>query len=1051
MNGAPYNMNDPAWLSGGNQNRNTFAYKLFSGLFMLGYQTEMGYLYGLGDQHLRALKAFQSGNGLPLSNLVTSTCLALLDQQLVQREQQLESLAQSFPLYDTMQPLHGNDISKNTLAVIYGLPMAVLPHHLQMTAYETIQCIAGQCNGFIQDAAGNQLSSWPVPIDPYSDYRFVGAYFDPLKSNSRLPSAAVHADTVLHEYAHYLDGFLYKNKDVTLPKLGLIDTSGFHNISYDLAVSPSYGCYARRSADPQDWITKYGYNPGYGNCATGFGVVVEEWAESFSMYVAAGRDFRAAALQSSLISQKYDWLKTNVFYGLEYDTDLPRDLESGCNDVHNTAAVQPGYAHCNDNYIWDFTLPVDPNSLDSTPDPFTFIPRTAVQTATAILSNPIVASGINSPAAISVSNGEYSINGAVFVSASGVVNRGDSVRVRQVSSDYYATTTTATLTIGGVSDSFLVTTKTNILPTIGGTPPTSALQGAPYSFTPAAGFSTSFTIANKPAWASFDTGSGTLSGIPAVAGTFSAIIITAVNDNGSAALPPFSINVVALPPSISGTPPASATAGIAYSFIPTAINAASFSISGAIPTGLSFDPASGALSGTPTRPGVFDTIVISAVNGSLSAALPPFSITVTSSFGILTPGAGMATVRTFHSATLLANGSVLVTGGYDDFGILSSAERYDPADTSWSSAGAMQAARGNHTATPLPNGKVLVTGGYSDNGITSSAELYDPASNSWSPAAPMSVARTDHTATLLQNGVVLVAGGYGADGSILASAERYDPSSDSWTSAGSMTGARGSFTVLLLGDGSVLAAGGYGNDDVLASAERYDPAGNVWIAAGVMTAARYYHSATLLPGGNVLLNGGYDYNSGSLASAEQYNPATNSWKSTGSLANPRYLHTATLLPNGMVLVAGGEGSNGTLDNMEMFDPASETWSPAGTLATPRSYHSATLLSNDSVLLAGGTQEYAVLSSSELFELPKLIITLAGSGSVASDSSSFAWSGITATAYYAVGATVTLNAVPASGYTFSGWSGACSGSGVCQVTMDIARNVTATFSINGDLD
>ena len=43
---------------------------------------------------------------------------------------------------------------------------------------------------------------------------------------------------------------------------------------------------------------------------------------------------------------------------MEYDTDLPRDLESGCNDVHGTSSAQPGYASCSDSYIWDYTLPV---------------------------------------------------------------------------------------------------------------------------------------------------------------------------------------------------------------------------------------------------------------------------------------------------------------------------------------------------------------------------------------------------------------------------------------------------------------------------------------------------------------------------------------------------------------------------------------------------------------------------------------------------------------------------------------------------------------------
>jgi hypothetical protein len=70
----------------------------------------------------------------------------------------------------------------------------------------------------------------------------------------------------------------------------------------------------------------------------------------------------------------------------------------------------------------------------------------------------------------------------------------------------------------------------------------------------------------------------------------------------------------------------------------------------------------------------------------------------------------------------------------------------------------MSTARSNHTATLLADGRVLVAGGY-NGAYLSSAELYDPATDSWSAAAPMSTAREYHTATLLPGGQVLVAGG----------------------------------------------------------------------------------------------------------------------------------------------------------------------------------------------------------------------------------------------------------------------------------------------------
>jgi hypothetical protein len=128
-----------------------------------------------------------------------------------------------------------------------------------------------------------------------------------------------------------------------------------------------------------------------------------------------------------------------------------------------------------------------------------------------------------------------------------------------------------------------------------------------------------------------------------------------------------------------------------------------------------------------------------------------------------------------HTATRLPDGKVLVAGGYtwtNWTGATTAAEVYDPASDTWTATAPMALARGSHTATLLHNGKVLVTGGYNGSHVAS-AELYDPATGTWSAAVPMSSARSAHTATLLPNGQVLVSGG--SNGSGLASAELYTP------------------------------------------------------------------------------------------------------------------------------------------------------------------------------------------------------------------------------------------------------------------------------------
>src|ERR1700730_11300798 len=82
------------------------------------------------------------------------------------------------------------------------------------------------------------------------------------------------------------------------------------------------------------------------------------------------------------------------------------------------------------------------------------------------------------------------------------------------------------------------------------------------------------------------------------------------------------------------------------------------------------------------------------------------------------------------------------------------------AGQTWTATGSLGAARFDHTATLLANGQVLVAGGYSNGSYLASAELYDPASGTWTGTGSLATARRGHTATLLPNGKLLVAGGF---------------------------------------------------------------------------------------------------------------------------------------------------------------------------------------------------------------------------------------------------------------------------------------------------
>lgn len=248
------------------------------------------------------------------------------------------------------------------------------------------------------------------------------------------------------------------------------------------------------------------------------------------------------------------------------------------------------------------------------------------------------------------------INGSL----SGTPQSGDEGTYANVSisvSDNISTASLASFTIQVVG--------LNAAPTISGTPDSQVTVGQNYSFTPVAtdpeGGTLTYSVQNMPSWATFDTGTGVLSGTPQSgdAGTFTGIVIDVTDGMQMAALPTFSIDVNAInsPPNISGTPGTQAVVGQSYTFTPTASDpdgdAISFSVQNA-PVWLSIDSVTGTLSGVPQAGDVGSAagIVISVADVTAATSLPAFTINVapTNSPPVIsgTPGA-QATVGVRYS------------------------------------------------------------------------------------------------------------------------------------------------------------------------------------------------------------------------------------------------------------------------------------------------------------------------------------------------------------------------------------------------------------------
>ncbi len=269
--------------------------------------------------------------------------------------------------------------------------------------------------------------------------------------------------------------------------------------------------------------------------------------------------------------------------------------------------------------------------------------------------------------------------------------------------------------------------------------------------------------------------------------------------------------------------------------------------------------------------------------------------------------------RVSPTATLLLDGRVLVVGGFGGqyaypSSAVATAELWDPATASFVETGAMAEARVGHTATLLADGRVLVVGGVGPGTDNATAEVWDPGSGLFAPAGRLTHGRSGHAATLLLDGRVLVGGGVTSEGTRLGERELWDPQTSRFESSGSYLDrpAMASWTRLL--DGRVLLVGGLaysGDGSPLEQAFLFGRPNASHVP--VMSLARFAHAAVLLPDGRVVVLGGTVGGGGSTASVEVFDPATERFDQAPSLPAPVRNHTATLLPDGRILVVSPPG------------------------------------------------------------------------------------------------------------------------------------------------
>ena len=137
----------------------------------------------------------------------------------------------------------------------------------------------------------------------------------------------------------------------------------------------------------------------------------------------------------------------------------------------------------------------------------------------------------------------------------------------------------------------------------------------------------------------------------------------------------------------------------------------------------------------------------------------------------------LAIARFGPTSVTLNNGRALVIAGQAFDGTrIASVEEYDPATGHWGPTGFLGARRTTHQATLLADGKVLVAGGFGPDAqgtLVPQGEVYDPATRRWTFTSPMIVPRQSPAMTLLAGGQVLVTGGRDANGNPIRQSELF--------------------------------------------------------------------------------------------------------------------------------------------------------------------------------------------------------------------------------------------------------------------------------------
>lgn len=306
----------------------------------------------------------------------------------------------------------------------------------------------------------------------------------------------------------------------------------------------------------------------------------------------------------------------------------------------------------------------------------------------------------------------------------------------------------------------------------------------------------------------------------------------------------------------------------------------------------------------------------------------------------------MSQVRTVHTATLLADGRVLLCGGANNLGVITnSVDIWDPVAGTVTAQTGMKEARTQHTASLLPDGRVFVAGGTSDfdftdilgalSAISGTTEIFDPVAGTWTYRASLPKPRILHNASVIGDGRVLITGGIEVTvilgfpyADFSSDCRAYAAGSNAMQNVSNFSGVRAAHGQVSLANGDVLVAGGADGNllsqtiNPIANCRFYDWDQNSWSSVSSMAHARVYPNLIDV-GGEVVAIGGlstFDLAnfSGTPVLPIEVTDLATGWTVEGAMLNARMLVLCAAIENGVRILSVGR--DGVGNSAEVYAP-----------------------------------------------------------------------------------------------------------------------------------